>query len=116
MCPAVGADGLRAALGQPRLLIPVLLALTYNRWNLLYAEQYNVHLELIAMLLGFFTYKMAVLGRQGVQLMNDLSSRSNDSQDSTTAGSAAGGQDAGNSTEGSAMTLDRIFVKRILSE
>ena len=48
-----GAEGLAAA-AQPRLLIPVVLALGYNRWNLLFAESYGVHLQLLPMLVRFF--------------------------------------------------------------
>lgn len=70
---AVGASGLGetvgGSLGQPRLLIPVILALSFNRWNQLYANQVGVHLELLPQLLGFFTYKFAMLGRQGLELL-----------------------------------------------
>jgi ATP synthase protein I len=105
---------MNTAIGQPRLLIPVLLALTYNRWNTLYAEQYGYHLDLYGMLVGFFTYKLAVLGRQGLQLLSDLSDNSSKdgSGDGTVAGSA-GSQDRNGDD---AMTLDRIFVRKVISE
>lgn len=32
----------------------------------MYADSYGLTLDLIPMLLGFFTYKMAVIGRQGL--------------------------------------------------
>eukprot|EP00879_Flechtneria_rotunda_P012121 GHRR01012658.1.p1 GENE.GHRR01012658.1~~GHRR01012658.1.p1 ORF type:complete len:362 (+),score=154.95 GHRR01012658.1:620-1705(+) len=104
---AVG--GAITAIGQPRLLVPVLLALTYNRWNMLYADQFGYHLDLYAMLVGFFTYKLAVLGRQGLELLSELTG----SQNTDTAGSSGmQTSDDGNS----AMTLDRIFIKKALSE
>lgn len=34
------------------------------RWNQLYAEQLGVTLELLPILVGFFTYKLAVITRQ----------------------------------------------------
>lgn len=58
---ADGARGLvKGAAGQPRLLVPVLLVMIYNRWNGLLVPEYGfMHLELIPMLVGFFTYKIA---------------------------------------------------------
>ncbi|XP_020098935.1 uncharacterized protein LOC109717510 isoform X2 [Ananas comosus] len=81
---ADGAKGLvKGAIGQPRLLVPVALVMMYNRWNELfrwgmkwgYKQIYPpphqtqqrilvpdygfMHLELIPMLVGFFTYKIA---------------------------------------------------------
>ncbi|KAG6551153.1 hypothetical protein Mapa_007388 [Marchantia paleacea] len=52
----------RGALGQPRLLVPVVLVMVYNRWNALAVPEYDVmSLQLIPMLVGFFTYKAATL-------------------------------------------------------
>ncbi|KAF8413748.1 hypothetical protein HHK36_001741 [Tetracentron sinense] len=51
---------LRGAIGQPRLLVPVALVMIYNRWNGILVPEYGfMHLDLIPMLVGFFTYKMA---------------------------------------------------------
>jgi hypothetical protein len=36
------------------------------RWNQVYAANAGLTLQLIPMLLGFFTYKLAVIGRQGL--------------------------------------------------
>lgn len=59
----------RAALGQPRLLVPVVLVMLFNRWNEIIAPEYNVlHLQLIPMLIGFFTYKAATV----VEVFRDL--------------------------------------------
>lgn len=69
-------QGLSAAAGQPRFLIPVILALTYNRWNQLYADQFGVELQLLPMLVGFFTYKIAVVFRQGLQLLDEITGKS----------------------------------------
>ncbi|KAF3674415.1 putative 2-deoxyglucose-6-phosphate phosphatase [Capsicum annuum] len=58
------SDGPRAlikgAVGQPRLLVPVALVMIFNRWNGILVPEYGfMHLELIPMLVGFFTYKIA---------------------------------------------------------
>ncbi|KAJ1688395.1 hypothetical protein LUZ63_019785 [Rhynchospora breviuscula] len=51
---------MRGAVGQPRLLVPVALVMIYNRWNEILVPQYGLmHLELIPMLVGFFTYKVS---------------------------------------------------------
>ncbi|KAI3465827.1 hypothetical protein Pfo_022490 [Paulownia fortunei] len=63
-----GAKGLvKGAIGQPRLLVPVLLVMLYNGWNvqviprvwILVPDYGFMHLDLIPMLVGFFTYKIA---------------------------------------------------------
>lgn len=102
------AGGLNTAIGQPRLLIPVVLALTYNRWNALYADDYGVTLNFYGMLVGFFTYKFAVIGRQGLQLLSDLSAPQSATADSSSSSSAGDSDDA--------MSLDRIFVRKVMSE
>ncbi|KAK9065300.1 hypothetical protein SSX86_016683 [Deinandra increscens subsp. villosa] len=58
---ADGARGvIKGAIGQPRLLVPVALVMIYNRWNGIVVPEYGLmHLELIPMLVGFFTYKIA---------------------------------------------------------
>ncbi|XXG61524.1 hypothetical protein AAC387_Pa05g0115 [Persea americana] len=58
---ADGARGLmKGAVGQPRLLVPVVLVMIYNRWNGILVPDYGfMHLDLIPMLVGFFTYKIA---------------------------------------------------------
>ncbi|KAL0906838.1 hypothetical protein M5K25_025364 [Dendrobium thyrsiflorum] len=60
---AAGAKGLvKGAVGQPRLLVPVAIVMIYNRWNeILVPDHGFMHLELIPMLVGFFTYKVATL-------------------------------------------------------
>ncbi|CAA7033446.1 unnamed protein product [Microthlaspi erraticum] len=58
---ADGARGvMKGAAGQPRLLVPVVLVMIFNRWNGILVPEYGfMHLELIPMLVGFFTYKIA---------------------------------------------------------
>ncbi|KAG9146690.1 hypothetical protein Leryth_005028 [Lithospermum erythrorhizon] len=57
---ADGARGvMKGAAGQPRLLVPVILVMVFNRWNGILVPDYGfMHLELIPMLVGFFTYKI----------------------------------------------------------
>lgn len=60
---------IRAALGQPRLLVPVVLVMCFNRWNEILAPEYNLlHLQLIPILIGFFTYKAATV----VEVFRDI--------------------------------------------
>ncbi|CAN4105053.1 unnamed protein product [Withania somnifera] len=50
----------RGAVGQPRLLVPVALVMIFIRWNGILVPEYGfMQLELIPMLVGFFTYKIA---------------------------------------------------------
>ncbi|KAL8197716.1 hypothetical protein R6Q57_024250 [Mikania cordata] len=58
---ADGARGvIKGAIAQPRLLVPVALVMIYNRWNGMVVPEYGLmNLELIPMLVGFFTYKIA---------------------------------------------------------
>lgn len=53
-------ETVKSAAAQPRLFIPVVLVMMYNRWNEILVPNYGfMHLELIPMLVGFFTYKTA---------------------------------------------------------
>lgn len=70
---ALGANtvggAVRGAVGQPRLLVPVLLVMTFNRWNEILVPDYGlIPLELVPMLVGFFTYKAATV----VQAFQDI--------------------------------------------
>ncbi|KAG5404079.1 hypothetical protein IGI04_010198 [Brassica rapa subsp. trilocularis] len=58
---ADGARGvMKGAAGQPRLLVLLLLVMIFIRWNAILVPQYEfMHLKLIPMLVGFFTYKVA---------------------------------------------------------
>ena len=65
-----GAVG--ATVGQQRLLLPLILALGYNRYEFLFAAKVGHHAQLLPMLVGFFTYKAAVVGKQAATLFGDL--------------------------------------------
>lgn len=55
---------IKGAIGQPRLLVPVVLVMVYNRWNAILVPEFGfMHLELIPMLVGFFTYKIATFAQ-----------------------------------------------------
>lgn len=60
---AQSLDGrMRGVLGSPRLLVPVVLVLAFNRWNKVLAPEYGLlELQLIPILVGFFTYKAGTL-------------------------------------------------------
>ncbi len=42
------------------------------RWNFLAAAETGLTLQLLPMLAGFFTYKLAVLGRQGLAVYQEM--------------------------------------------
>lgn len=73
---ALGGGGQgAAAAANPRLLIPVILVLGANRWNELKGDEFGVHLAILPELLGFFTYKAAVVGLQFTALMREFIGR-----------------------------------------
>lgn len=61
---------MRGALGSPRLLVPVVLVLAFNRWNKVLAPEYGLlELQLIPILVGFFTYKAGTLVQVFAELL-----------------------------------------------
>jgi len=103
---AVGGDSLGgAAGGSARLLIPAVLVLGFNRFNEFKAEELGMHLELLPGLAGFFTYKMAVIGRQSVALANEMLGRGDGEGDRA---------DTDKSGDGDATSVDRAFTNKIL--
>eukprot|EP00873_Tetraselmis_striata_P024417 jgi/Tetstr1/444681/TSEL_032529.t1 len=68
-----GSSSVGGALGQQRVLIPVILALAFNRFNELASESTGVTLQLLPMLAGFFTYKLSVIARSSYDLYKNLS-------------------------------------------
>ncbi|XP_026382236.1 protein CONSERVED ONLY IN THE GREEN LINEAGE 160, chloroplastic-like [Papaver somniferum] len=72
---ADGARGaIKGAIGQPRLLVPVALVMIFNRWNGILAPEYGLmNLQLIPMLLGFFTYKLATFTQAIEEAIRPLS-------------------------------------------
>lgn len=115
--PEVGsAAELSAGVQPPRLLIPFIMAMAYNRWNTLAADNVGVTLQLMPMLLGFLTYKGAVIARGALDLFADLSG-SNDSQAAQAAAEAAGeaaplGSSPGRSDEQRQGKADDLMVGR----
>lgn len=68
---------IKGAIGQPRLLVPVVLVMVFNRWNGIVAPQYGLmHLELIPMLVGFFTYKVATFAQAIEAALPDVGKKS----------------------------------------
>ncbi|XP_066314717.1 protein CONSERVED ONLY IN THE GREEN LINEAGE 160, chloroplastic-like [Miscanthus floridulus] len=57
-------ETIKSAAAQPRLLIPVVLVMMYNRWNGILVPDYGfMQLQLIPMLVGLFTYKIATFAQ-----------------------------------------------------
>ena len=44
------------------------------RWNVIAAPQVHLTAQLLPMLLGFFTYKAAIVGRYGLNLLGEITS------------------------------------------
>ncbi|XP_037406452.1 protein CONSERVED ONLY IN THE GREEN LINEAGE 160, chloroplastic-like [Triticum dicoccoides] len=66
----------KGAAAQPRLLIPMVLVMMYNRWNAILVPEYGfMHLELIPMLVGFFTYKIAMFTQAILESVPDVGNR-----------------------------------------
>lgn len=115
----IGYGGIGAALGQNRLLIPIILALGFNRYNLLFADSTGLTLQLLPILVGFFTYKGAVIARQSLVLFGDLSAsyRESNKQEGGDNDSDGGmnGEQGGDGEGIDVLSVDRAFNKRMLS-
>jgi hypothetical protein len=78
------------------------------------ADQTGVTLTLLPMLLGFFTYKGAVLGKQSLALFAELSGGQQAQQGD---GGADGGGEGGGGTDAlDSASVDRAFQKKMLKE
>ncbi|CAG9464911.1 unnamed protein product [Pedinophyceae sp. YPF-701] len=110
----VGGVPVGGGLGGNRLLIPVIFVLGLNRFNQLKADELGIHLELLPMLAGFFTYKIAVIARQSLELAREWS------KDGEVEEAASEGADGAPRTRlpstaaADATSVDRAFTQRIL--
>ncbi|KAK9786381.1 hypothetical protein WJX73_001780 [Symbiochloris irregularis] len=89
---------LSSGLSNQRLLVPVILVMAFNRWNVLAAERTGIELELLPMLLGFFTYKAALVARQSVALFEEMSGKRPLAQQATAAASEVAAEPTNTST------------------
>jgi ATP synthase protein I len=116
----LGSGGLGAAVGSNRLLIPVILTLGFNRYNLFLAEDTGITLQLLPILVGFFTYKGAVIARQSLVLFGELaapyksSSSLASSLDSVDEVLRDADDEGDDDTSGVNKDVDRAFNKKIL--
>jgi ATP synthase protein I len=110
----VAGGGVGAALGANRLLIPIILVLGSVRYNALYADMTGVQLALLPTLAGFFTYKGAVVARQGLALAGDLARQAGGGLGGGGGefGDEFGGEEREAEGEGGAVTIDRAFSRR----
>lgn len=109
--------------GQPRLLIPIILALGYNRFNTLAAEEVGVTLQLLPMLVGFFTYKGAVVVKTSTSLWYEMTASLRGEEQTESAPREAQAQegdlddDAGDHSE-SAMKkkqIEKAYLDKVLT-
>eukprot|EP00239_Pterosperma_sp_CCMP1384_P003290 CAMPEP_0197843822 /NCGR_PEP_ID=MMETSP1438-20131217/770_1 /TAXON_ID=1461541 /ORGANISM="Pterosperma sp., Strain CCMP1384" /LENGTH=340 /DNA_ID=CAMNT_0043454223 /DNA_START=166 /DNA_END=1185 /DNA_ORIENTATION=- len=63
----------------PSLLVPAIIFMGYNRWNALYADYYGVTLEILPLLMGFFTYKAGTLIETFVTVLTNSDEQVDDS-------------------------------------
>eukprot|EP01025_Chloroclados_australasicus_P069950 TRINITY_DN996_c1_g1_i13.p2 TRINITY_DN996_c1_g1~~TRINITY_DN996_c1_g1_i13.p2 ORF type:complete len:339 (-),score=45.54 TRINITY_DN996_c1_g1_i13:413-1348(-) len=116
----IGTFSVGSLAGQPRLLIPVILVLAFNRWNGLYADDFSLKLQLLPTLIGFFTYKGAVIARQSMQLFQEMTSQQGGQQkqvgQSQIVQDGEGGIQQAAELDLSARSVDRAFVKKILTQ
>ena len=73
------------------------------RWNLLATDKTGITLQLLPMLLGFFTYKAAVIAQAGLSVLENLSS----SEQATSSSDASDTMNA----ETNATYVQRILTK-----
>ncbi|KAL0041154.1 hypothetical protein WJX77_006920 [Trebouxia sp. C0004] len=109
---SVGGFTVGAALGQPRLLVPIILTAAFNRWNTLAAHDVGITLQLLPMLLGFFTYKAAVIAKTGLSLLDSISKGSDRRLTSET---AVVFDEASAAPERQGASLDATYAQRVLT-
>ena len=85
-----------------------------RRYNTLLGEETGLTLQLLPMLVGFFTYKFAVFGKQSLELFGDLAKGQQPLEGSGAA--AGGGSKAAADAAAAADGVDRAFRKRMMNE
>lgn len=84
------------------------------------ADETGLTLQLLPMLIGFFTYKGAVIAKQSLVLFGELAGAGNNPNSSGSEGGAAAGGAGEGSGSGAAAavdvtSVDRAFNKRVMS-
>lgn len=94
-----------------------------GRYNTLVAEQTGLTLELLPMLLGFFTYKGAVIAKQSLVLFGELASGAragggggSEGSEGSEGGQGDSGSGSGGGSEVDVTSVDRAFRRRMLNE
>lgn len=77
------------------------------------AEETGLTLQLLPMLLGFFTYKGAVIAKQSLVLFGELSAAGKPAEEGGAAEGVAAEQDGGQKID--VTSVDRAFTKRVLN-
>ena len=88
------------------------LILDLCRWNTLAAHDVGITLQLLPMLLGFFTYKAAVIAKTGLSLLDSMSKGSDQRLTSETAVALDKSSAA---PEGQGASLDATYAQRVLT-
>ena len=83
------------------------------------SEQTGLTLQLLPILLGFFTYKGAVVAKQSLVLFGELAGQQAQQQQAAAAGEQEGGGGGGDedgSASADVLSVDRAFRKKMLNE
>lgn len=82
------------------------------RWNTLAAHDVGITLQLLPMLLGFFTYKAAVIAKAGLSLLDSIS-KSSDAEMTTE--SSAPLDNLAVASENQGRSLDGTYARQVLT-
>ena len=116
-------DGCSAP-GLPSALHLLCALCALRRYNTMLADETGLTLTLLPMLLGFFTYKGAVLAKQSLVLFGELAGAGRAAEGAGSGAAGAAGAEAGAADEGGeggaaaldVTSVDRAFAKRVLSQ
>ncbi len=90
--------------------------LCHCRWNTLAAHDVGITLQLLPMLLGFFTYKAAVIAKTGLSLLDSIAKGADQavlSETSAALDNTVASNDKKSDQQG--MSLDATYAQRVLT-
>ena len=95
--------------------IRVLIGLCCCRWNTLAAHDVGITLQLLPMLLGFFTYKAAVIAKTGLSLLESISRESSKAATPDASQPSLQQADAPTAARDQQKSLDATYNQRVLT-
>ena len=97
------------------LSIHVLIGVCCCRWNTLAAHDVGLTLQLLPMLLGFFTYKAAVIAKTGLSLLESISKESSKAATSDASQPSLQQADVPIAEQDQRKSLDATYNQRVLT-